>query len=104
MLVRPWRKRQEVAEETGLRLHAGRLRPVASRQVAATVLGHHAHVYAVELELAELASLAATRGEVRGASGSERTYVEIHTVGELLSGAGADWSTLGMILACLIQA
>ena len=48
--------------------------------------------------------LAATRGEVRGASGSERTYVEIHTVGELLSGAGADWSTLGMILACLIQA
>ncbi len=92
---------EEVAEETGLRLDAARLRPVASRQVAATLLGHHARVYAVELAAAELAELAARRGEVRGAGGSERTYVEVWTVGELLAGDVADWSTLGMILAAL---
>ena len=90
---------EEVAEETGLRLDARRLQPVAARQVAATVLSHHAHVYAVELAPDELAALAAVRGEVRGTGGSERTYVEIRTVAELLAGDEVDWSTLGMILA-----
>ena len=63
------------------------------------MLSHHAHVYAVELAPDELAALAAVRGEVRGTGGSERTYVEIRTVAELLAGDEVDWSTLGMILA-----
>jgi len=92
---------EEVAEETGLRLDVGRLRPVASRQLAATLLTHHACLYAVELEAAELAELVARRGEVRGSGGSERTYVEVRSVGELLASDEADWSTVGMILAAL---
>jgi 8-oxo-dGTP pyrophosphatase MutT (NUDIX family) len=90
----------EVGEETGLHLEVGRLRPVASRQLAATLLAHHAAVYVVELADTEFEELAARRGEVRG-GGSERTHVEIRSVGELLAGDEVDWSTLGMILAAL---
>lgn len=91
----------EAREETGLHLDAARLRPVASRQLAATLLGHHAHLFAVALTQAELTWLEGQRGQVRGAGGTERTYVEIHRVGDLLAGAEVDWSTLGMILAAL---
>lgn len=92
---------EEVHEETGLRVAAERLRPVAARQVAATLLGHHAHVYALELSEEEMAWLERQRGEVRGAGPSERTYVEVRRLGELLVGDELDWSTLGMILAGL---
>lgn len=92
---------EEVHEETGLRVDAARLRPVASRQVAATLLGHHAQLYAVELGDDELAWLLAHQGEVRGAGPSERTYVEVRRLHELLVGDELDWGTLGMILAGL---
>ena len=91
----------EVREETGLHLDADRLRPVAARQLAATLLGHHAHLFAVALTPDELTWLEGQQGQVRGAGGTERTYVEIRRVGDLLAGAEVDWSTLGMILAAL---
>lgn len=91
----------EAHEETGLRVDAARLRPVASRQVAATLLGHHAQLYTVELGDDELAWLLAHQGELRGAGGSERTYVQVRRLHELLTGDELDWSTLGMILAGL---
>jgi hypothetical protein len=74
---------------------------LALAQVGAGALrsGGERDVYAVELDPAELAELAAAHGEVRGTGGSERTYVEIRTVAQLLAGDEADWSTLGMILA-----
>ena len=92
---------EEVHEETGLRVAAARLRPAGSRQVAATLLGHHAHLFSVELTADEMAWLVAHQGEPRGAGASERTYVEVRRVGELLDGDELDWSTLGMILTAL---
>ena len=92
---------EEVHEETGLRVGAARLRPFASRQVAATLLAHHAHLYTVELTADELAWLRAHEGELRGAGHGERTYVQIRELRELLVGDEVDWSTLGMILAAL---
>jgi hypothetical protein len=93
---------EEVAEEVGLHLLPSRFRALASRQLAATLLSHHAHVFVVELSNDELAQLRASAGEVRGLlAESERTYLEIRTVGSLLSDASADWSTLGMIWAAL---
>lgn len=89
---------EEAHEETGLRVEAERLRPVGARQVAATLLGHHAHLYAVDLREDELAWLVAHQGEPRGAGSSERTYVEVRRVGDLLVSDELDWSTLGMIL------
>lgn len=92
---------EEVHEETGLRVDAARLRAVGARQVAATLLSHHAHVYAVDLTEDELAWLTEHEGVVRGASPGERTSVRVREVGELLAGGEVDWSTLGMILAAL---
>lgn len=91
----------EVHEETGLRIDAARLQPVASRQVAATLLAHHADLYRVDLEPNELAWCLAHQGELRGSYHGERCYLQVRTVAELLSGDEVDWSTLGMILAGL---
>jgi hypothetical protein len=33
-----------------------------------------------------------------GAGGSERTYVEVWRVGDLLAGTGVDWTTIGTIM------
>jgi 8-oxo-dGTP pyrophosphatase MutT (NUDIX family) len=57
---------EEVHEETGLRVDAARLRAVGSRQVAATLLGHHAHVYSLALTDEEMAWLVAHEGVQRG--------------------------------------
>ena len=92
---------EEVHEETGLRVEVERLVPVGSRQVAATLLGHHARLFVVELSADEMAWLAAHAGVQRGSYAGERTYVEIRRVEELLGGDDVDWSTLGMILAAL---
>jgi len=92
---------EEVSEETGLRVDASRLRAVGSRQIAATLLGHHACVYVVDLTDEEMAWLVAHEGVQRGSSAGERTFVEVRRVRELLGGDEVDWSTLGMILAGL---
>jgi 8-oxo-dGTP pyrophosphatase MutT (NUDIX family) len=92
---------EEVHEETGLRVAAERLRPIAARQVAATLLSHHAHVFAVELTADEMTWLEDHAHEIRGVGGSERTQVQIRRVDELLAGDDVDWSALGMILAAL---
>lgn len=92
---------EEVHEETGLRIDAARLRPLAARQVAATILSHHAHVFTLELAPDELAWLAAHQHVQRGAGHGERTHAQIRRVRDLLAGDEVDWSTLGMILAAL---
>lgn len=92
---------EEMSEETGLRIDAARLRPIGGRQVAATLLAHHAHLYALDLTDEEFAWLGAHQGELRGAGHGEQTYVEIRRVADLLQGDEVDWSTLGMIFAAL---
>jgi 8-oxo-dGTP pyrophosphatase MutT (NUDIX family) len=91
----------ELAEEVGLRLDAARLRPIGARQLAPTMSAHRAHVFAVELDDAELATLRAQAGVVHGADAGERTTVELWTLAELLRDDRADWSTLGMAIAAL---
>ncbi|POM23882.1 hypothetical protein BTM25_25080 [Actinomadura rubteroloni] len=90
----------EVAEETGLVLAADRLRPCGTRQVAATLSAHRAHVYAAEITDAELARLRAA-GPHGVAADGEVTRVEITTYGELCRDGRADWSVLGMVSAAL---
>lgn len=92
---------EEVHEETGLQIDAARLVRVGSRQVAATLLGHHAHVYSLALNDEEMAWLVAHEGVQRGSYAGERTYVQVRRVDELRGGDEVDWSTLGMILAVL---
>lgn len=89
----------EVREETGLVLDATRLRPLGARQVAATVSAHRAHLFAAEITDAELEWLRA-RQDVPG-GGSERTWIEIATYGDIRDQRLVDWATLGMITQAL---
>ncbi|MGI8336141.1 nucleoside 2-deoxyribosyltransferase domain-containing protein [Actinomadura scrupuli] len=93
----------EVAEETGLVLDPARLRAHGSRQVAATMSAHHAHLFSAEITEAELARL--RPGEVHGnAAETERTYPEVTTFGRIRTGALVDWATLGMLTEALMPA
>lgn len=89
----------EFAEETGLSLSAGRLHPVGVRQPAGTVSVHAQAVYAVELSDTEIEQLRADHVHHGNADETERTYVEVARVGDLLHSAPptVDWTTLGII-------
>ena len=89
----------EFAEETGLRLSPTRLQPVGARQPAGTLSSHTQAVYAVELTEAELAELRSDRARHGNDEETERTYVEVARVGDLLQPGNAmvDWTTIGII-------
>lgn len=98
---------EEVHDETGLIIPASRFQALGSRQVAATVSAHHAHLFAAEVTTAEM-SQAKTLAAAQVVNGveedSERTIVEVTSFGELLAGKLVDWSTLGMISQAIIGA
>jgi 8-oxo-dGTP pyrophosphatase MutT (NUDIX family) len=95
---------EELAEETGLRVDASRFRAHGSRQVAATVSAHHAHLFSVEVTDDELAWLRTQRDRPHGVDGdSERTWVEIATFGEVRAARLVDWATLGMLAEALSE-
>lgn len=91
----------EVAEETGLRVDADRLRPLGVRQVAATSSAHRAHLFASEITDDELTWLREHQGSPGGVGGGERTWIEIATYGEIRERRLVDWATLGMIAQAL---
>ena len=94
--------RDEVEEETGLAIEASRFRRHGSRQVAATVSAHHAHLFSAEITDEELARLRAGQDGPYGLhADGERTWVEIATYGEIRAGDLVDWATLGMLAAVL---
>jgi 8-oxo-dGTP pyrophosphatase MutT (NUDIX family) len=92
---------EEVEEETGLVLAADRLRAIGSRQVAATVSAHRAHLFAAEITAEELAWLRARQAVPGGVGETERTWIEIWTYAELLASDLVDWATLGMVTRAL---
>ena len=93
---------EELHEETGLEIDPSRFRLVDSRQVAGTLSAHHATVYAVKLTEEEMSWVKEHIGDTHGvAEDTERTYLEVMTVGELLK-APVDWSVVGMIMTALM--
>ena len=87
----------EVEEETGLAIDASRLREHGSRQVAATVSAHHAHLFSAEITDEELARLRAARDQPHGVHAEdERTWVEIAMYGEIRRRV----SSTGRLSAC----
>jgi len=94
--------KDEVEEETGLAIEAGRFRPHGSRQVAGTMSAHHAHLFSAEITDEELARLRAARNRPYGVQAEdERTWVEIATYGEIRRASLVDWATLGMLATVL---
>lgn len=95
----------EVVEETGLSVAADRLVAHGSRQVAATLSAHHAHLYSAAITEAELAWLRSQCDVAHGDGyGQERTWIEITTYGEMRRGRSVDWATLGMLTQALLEA
>lgn len=93
----------EVEEETGFTMDPKRLHLVQARQLAGTLSAHIGTVFCAELTGEEMAFMGAGVGQVRGViEDTERTYVEITTVGAILAGNLVDWSTVGMILRAIL--
>ncbi|MFG3341285.1 nucleoside 2-deoxyribosyltransferase domain-containing protein [Glycomyces sp. NPDC048151] len=95
---------EEVLEETGFRIGADRLSHLGARQVAATVTGHRAHLFAAPITDDELEWFRARQGTPHGVGDTERTWIELRTYRELLESDLVDWSTLGMITRALTAA
>jgi 8-oxo-dGTP pyrophosphatase MutT (NUDIX family) len=90
---------QECRSETGLSLKPERVRRHEARQLASTVTTHQAHLFSVELRPEEFDQLLPLDGEQFGDNTeTERTYIEIRTLDQILKTEDVDWSTLGMIL------
>jgi 8-oxo-dGTP pyrophosphatase MutT (NUDIX family) len=95
---------QEFMEETGISIEPSRLRHICTRQLSGTTTAHTAHCFAVELneEEMKLAHQKQADAVPHGIVGdTERTYVEVWTLSDLLSQPTTDWSNLGMIFAAI---
>jgi len=96
----------EVSEETGLELDGARFKRLDTRQVCATLSTHVSHLFSCELtkEEMDVVEKAATRGDVHGVEeDTERTYLQLSTVDELLKDKSVDWSTLGMVVKAVSE-
>lgn len=97
--------RDELHEECGIYVEdISRFRFVGSRQLAATMLLHRAHVFAIELTLAEVSAAVAKglQAPLGKASEDERTTMVSVPVYALMS-MNVDFSMIGMIYQALTQ-
>ncbi len=90
---------EEVHEETGFYLDPQRLIDRGARQIAGTLSSHKSHFYSVAISEAELNWFKSQKGVVHGKlEDSERTFIEIYSIKDLLNNNLVDWATLGQIL------
>ena len=94
----------EIREETGIGIDPSEIKPSGTRQLTSTLSAHKAHLFSAEITGEQMQQLRQMGGMLHGVVGeTERTYVEVHTVKEILEGNFVDWSMLGMMLSVLIQ-
>jgi 8-oxo-dGTP pyrophosphatase MutT (NUDIX family) len=104
---KPNRSPQELAaeecfEETGLKIDSVRIKQHGSRQMMATLSAHKAHLFSVEITDQELEWLRSQKGVVHGVvDDTERTYVEVVKLRDIITENKVDWSTVGMILSVI---
>jgi 8-oxo-dGTP pyrophosphatase MutT (NUDIX family) len=93
---------EELEEETGFHLDPARLVQHHTRQVAATLSSYKSTLFVAELSTDEMLQMKARSGQAFGLqSDSERTYVEVSTLGSVLTANLVDWATLGLIFQAL---
>lgn len=89
----------ELYEETGLLVAPHRFYRFDTRQLAATLASHRSQLFAVLATEEEMAYLKAQAQTAHGVEAdSERTYVEVTTLGNIRRATNVDWSMLGMIM------
>jgi 8-oxo-dGTP pyrophosphatase MutT (NUDIX family) len=92
----------EVHEETGFYLDPSRLKTHSARRLVSTLSSHKAHLFSAELTSKEIDWFIAQDGIVHGKEeDTERTFIEVHSIQELIDNELVDWTTLGMILQVL---
>ena len=92
----------ELREETGLIVQPSRFFKVQSRQLASTWSSHHAMLFSVELtddEVGIAEEIAAKHIAFGVAEDTEKTYVDVQTLKQLLLTDAMDWSMIGMVAA-----
>lgn len=93
---------EEIHQETGFYLDPSRLQFQAARQLAGTLSSHKSHLYSTELNEEEMDWFKSQEGIVHGLEeDSERTFVEVYTVNDIIQNNIVDWATLGQILSVL---
>lgn len=93
----------ELNEETGLSITGDRLEFVESRQVSGTLSAHFAHTFVIELSPEEMKKLKEDTGIHGVEEDTERTYVDVTTVRDLVQSNTVDWANMGMILCTLLK-
>ena len=92
----------EVKEETGFILNPERLILVNERQLMSTLSSHTCKLYMVDLTLEEIewfrSQMNISYGNIHE---TEKTYIEIHKIKDLINNPITDWSTLGQILSVI---
>lgn len=89
---------EEVLEETGFSVDPKRFNHHQARQLAATLSAHKSHFFSVELTSEEIDWFEAQKGVVHGVEeDTERTFIEVITIKDLLKDPNIDWTTLGQV-------
>lgn len=95
---------EEVHEELGLYIEPDRLRLWGTRQLAGTFSAHKSTLFAAEITEDEMKWLKSQRDIAHGKEeDSERTFIEIHPVSQLVNSELIDWTTLGQILSVVAK-
>ncbi len=95
---------EEVQQETGLYIDPDLLQQYKARQLLGTLSAHKSHLFSLEITAEEMTWFKSQRDVAHGVvEDTEKTFVEVYTVGELLKKDLVDWSTLGQILNVIGQ-
>jgi 8-oxo-dGTP pyrophosphatase MutT (NUDIX family) len=95
---------EEVHEEMGLLIDPSRLRNHGSRQLAGTFSAHKGNLFSAEITEEEVEWLKSQRDIAHGKEeDSERTFIEVHLVSQLINDESIDWTTLGQILSVVAK-
>lgn len=88
----------EILEETGLTLDPSRLKKLSTNQMAATSLINKTTLFTVSLSKEEINKLKNLKDNVFGnIEDTERTYVEVWKLKDIMPSNLLDWTTIGMI-------
>lgn len=91
---------EEIFEETGFYLDQDRIKFHEARRLAGTLSSHRSFFYSVELTDEEITWFKSQKDVAHGKEeDTERTFIEVYSVKEILKSVDVDWSTIGMIFS-----
>jgi len=93
---------EEVHEEMGFYIEPSRLKLHGTRQLAATLSSHKSHLFSAEITEEEADWFKSQEDIAHGKEeDSERTFIEVHPISQLVNEESIDWTTLGQILSVI---